>query len=249
MLYLDLGRRELGKTTLAVFMAQRVPFRIILDPRGMVSTDIGRRVRTREELTVAIDAMIEQECHEIIVTPLRDIPGMFEQVCAYVYAWSQDFPVKSRALAFVIDEARIVNNARRPGDRTAAHVLETSDAFDAVLRLTPRELIHTIVTAHRPADIPTDIRAIADQWLLFRATQEHDLKVIRERTNEAVVSHVMQLQPHQFVKWNDATSTWQIYANPAVWFVRLRPAYEASDDVLPEGAPAPSHLTPQKRLW
>lgn len=234
MIYLDLGRRELGKTTLLVYMAQRAPFRLYLDPRRMIRTETGVRVSTPEELREGIERMIEGELHEVIVTPRVNIPAMFESVCACVFAWAEDFPTADRALALGLDEARIINNARRPGERAGAHVLETSDVFDQVLRLTPRELIHVIITAHRPQDIPTDIRAIADRWLLFRTTQEHDLKVIEDRCGRACALAVEHLEPFQFVEWNDARGTMQRHSDPKVWFVPLRSAHEAAADIVPD---------------
>lgn len=233
MIYIDLGRRELGKTTLAVWMALRCPFRIFIDPRNMIAIDGAVRVTTPAELVDAELRMIDGEVRTIVVMPRRDIPQMFEAVCRFVFAWSEDFPDAAHAIALVIDEARIINNARRPGDTSAARVLETSDAFDDVLRMTPRELTHVIMTAHRPQDIPTDIRAITDQWLLFRSTQEHDLKQLRDVCGDRLADKLTRLDPYQFICYRSDRGSYTEHRDPKVWFVPLRPASERSTDLIP----------------
>lgn len=232
MIYVDLGRRELGKTTLAVYMARRCPFRILLDPRNMMRSADGVRVTTPEEFEAAANQMIDGTLREVIVMPRRNVPLFFERVCAFVYAWSEDFPTADRAIALVVDEARIINNARRPGETSAARVLETSDAFDDVLRMTPRELVHVIITAHRPQDIPTDIRAIADQWMLFRSTQEHDLKQLRDVCGDMLAAKLARLNPYQFICYRSDRGSYSEHLDAAVWYVSLRPPTERTDPLI-----------------
>lgn len=231
MIYLALGRRQLGKTTLVYFMARKCPARIILDPRALIHSD-GLRVSRIEDLDAAVDAIADESnpLHEVLITPDSNVQTMFDQASRHVKAWAQDFqhaPRSKRRLMFVIDEARFFD-------------LRASPAFEYVLRAAPPDLVNVAITAHRPADIPTDIRAISDHWLMFRCTQEHDLKVIEERCTEQVRGQVAKLNPHEFIDWDDATATAHAFRNPAAWYVPLRSpgASEQVDlDILPPTDP------------
>ena len=230
-IYLALGRRQLGKTTLVYSMARKCPARLILDPRGLIHSD-GLRVSRLEDLELMMDRMSvtastkKDALSEIIVTPDTNVQTMFDQCARHVKAWAQDFQHAPRAthrLMFVVDEARFFD-------------LRESAAFEYVLRAAPPDLVNIAITAHRPVDIPTDIRAISDHWLMFRCTQEHDLKVIGERTTETVRDAVARLNPHEFIDWDDATATARPFKNPAAWYLPLRStnAPEMTDpDILP----------------
>jgi len=213
VIYLALGRRQLGKTTLVYSMARKCPARIILDPRALIHSD-GLRVSNARDLSAAVDAIIDERnsLQEVLITPDSNVQSMFNQASQHVKDWAIDFqhaPRATRRMMFVIDEARFFD-------------LRESAAFEYVLRAAPPDLVNVAITAHRPADIPTDIRAISDHWLMFRCTQEHDLKVIGERCTDAVRNHVEKLNPHEFIDWDDATATAKAYRNPAAWYIPLR---------------------------
>jgi hypothetical protein len=229
MIYLALGRRQLGKTTLAYSMALKCPARVILDPRALIHSS-GVRVHSTQTLDFAIDQLADGTIAEILVTPDENVQALFDHTAQHVKRWAQDFQHQSRTsrrLMLLVDEARFFD-------------LRASSAFEYVLRAAPPDLVNVMITAHRPADIPTDIRAISDHWLLFRCTQEHDLKVIGDRCGEHVREKVSRLLPHQFIDWDDATATSHVYTNPLRWYVPLRsknaPSSEESE-ILPDPDP------------
>lgn len=210
MIYLNIGRRQLGKTTLAVSMAQRSPFRIIIDPRKQIGVN-SHRVGSRFAFAQVFEQLREGTLHEIVVTPDDDLMPMFSACSLAVRQWATDYEghsPSSRSLVLLVDEAALFD-------------LQSSSAFRYLLRASDPGLIHVCLTAHRPKDIPTDIRAIADHWLIFRTTQEHDLAVIEQRTSSSVRLAVSMLRPHQFVHWNDATATMTRHLNPSTWYVPL----------------------------
>lgn len=220
---LAIGRRLLGKTTLAYSMARKCEFRIILDPRDQIQSD-GYRVREDAMLDQALDLMTIEEpaFNELLVTPDRNVQGMFDATCAHVRQWAKEFHGQpKRRLAFIVDEARFYS-------------LMDSDAFEWILRAAPPNEVHLILTAHQPKDFPTAIRAIADRWMVFRMTQETDLAVVRERCGIEVAEAVKQLKPHQFIDWNDATGEARAYRDPAAWFVPLRAGSGETSEILPE---------------
>lgn len=236
MMYLAIGRRRLGKTTLAYSMAKKCPYRVIFDPRGQIHSE-GVRVHSPAALAEVSPDMTHPKdpLTEIVVTPDANPQAMFDACAALVKDWGRDFqhkPPSTHRLMFLIDEVRFIDPMR-------------SAAFEYVMRATPPDLIHVVITGHRPSDIKTDVRAISDHWLMFRCTQEHDLKVIRERCGDRVARHVSQLKPHQFIHWDDGATTAYSHVNPAAWFVPLRtspPTADSDDDsMLP--AAEPGHPT------
>jgi hypothetical protein len=197
-------------------MARKVPYRVIFDPRGLIDSTAPVVTTPLQMADVLRDRDVAP--NEIIITPDDRLQETFEAAARYVKTWSR---VDDRSLFFLVDECRFID-------------LRSSSAFEYIMRAAPPDRIHIGLTAHRPADVPTDVRAISDHWLLFRSTQEHDLKVIEERCGLQVRRRVMQLKPHQFVHWNDAAGLWAANTTPHSWFVPLgRPQREA-EDILPE---------------
>ncbi len=211
MIYLLLGRRELGKTTLAIYMARKAPYQVIFDPRGLVPVTTGARVTTRAELDQAFADLQREQAPltEVIVTPRDDVQGLFDLTARYVKYWAETYPNTDHAMVFVVDEARFVD-------------VRKSHAFGWVTRASPRDLFHVIVTAHRPTDLPTDLRAIADHWYLFRCSQEHDLEAIEERCGTRAMRVVMGLKPHEYLHWDDAIGSYTVNREPASWFLPIR---------------------------
>ena len=78
-----------------------------------------------------------------------------------------------------------------------------------------------IFTAHRPADVAVDIRAIATFWMIFRITQEHDLKVIGDHCGSKVVEQVLLLNDGELIIWNDSRATWRKESDRRKWYVPM----------------------------
>lgn len=219
MIYLDIGRREQGKTTLGYYMVQRVTQRAIFDPRAMIRPGGARSVVVRAdiELAPAFDALQDREIDEIIYTPPGNVQDGFALFSSELYAWVAGMP--ARPLGILVDEAGFVN-------------LEI-DHFLWVLRCSRRDVVMIVVTCHRPIDISTSIRAIADTWLLFPMRQEHDLRIIEQRCSPAVARQLEKLKPRQFVLWDDARAEWKLYGDPTRWYVRLADPVASTDAASP----------------
>jgi hypothetical protein len=112
-------------------------------------------------------------------------------------------------LGIVIDEASFYE-LHRPG-------------FQWLVKCTPRDRVHILITAHRPSDIPTSVRAIADHWCIFATRQEHDLKTIYERTGSLRVrADVLKLRDRAYLHWDDSRGLSRVCDRPADWYTALR---------------------------
>jgi hypothetical protein len=205
MLDLVIGRRELGKTTLAVYLAKQFDRRVIFDPRHMIST-------TAVILSDVSDGQLYealQTHHEIIVRPHFAVEETFAAMCEEIYYWLLDHPAQRFAL--LVDECRFI---REP---------EKDRFFDYIVRCTKRNQVTVILTCHGVIDISTDLRRVADFWILFQITMELDLERVYERCGPVVANEVQKLKPYEFIVWDDAHRLWWKRTDAETWYVPLEP--------------------------
>lgn len=199
-IYLAVGRRQLGKSTLARYMAHAKSPRLFVDPRAQWRA--GTIYRHADE-----DAILEDFAagRDVIVQPAEK-QKTIDRLASVARVWFDEEMVEApgapaRELSVVLDEAGTYR----------------LDAWDWFLRTCDVRRTIIVLTAHRPQDIDTSVRAIADAWCIFRTTQTHDLKAIEDRTSERVVQEVQRLQPFEFVEWDDAKAEMRLHKNPAAW--------------------------------
>jgi hypothetical protein len=211
MIYNLIGRRERGKTTLGYGMARKLRKRIIIDARQMIQRIDVVRIHRADDLRPALLELVTDDAvSEVVYQPQDDdLEVAFD-------AWTaatKERIVLSPSIPFAVMV-----------DEVSFYKLETA-RFQWLAKCTPREAVHIILTAHRPADIPTSIRAIADHWCIFSTTQEHDLKVIEQRSGSLrVVNAIRRLQGRAYVHWDDARGEMAICDDPKLWYVSMRSA-------------------------
>jgi len=206
----------MGKTTLAYRMASKIDRRLIFDPRGMIRANPDAIVcDERGEMRRAVREVQAGDYAEMIFTPSGDLDEGFNAFASECRRWIATTP--QLEVAVIIDEAAFI-------DQRSTH-------FQWVARCSPVETFHILMTCHRPMDIDTSVRAIADHWLIFQCRQEHDLKVIRERCSPEVADAVQRLSPRHFVHWDDGRAVMTVNrfggtGGPNDWFVPLRARIE-----------------------
>jgi hypothetical protein len=203
MLDLFIGRRELGKTTLAVSVARHFPTRIFFDPRHMLHT--CPTILYDENLSGLREALDTQS--EIVVRPDFEVEETFETMCREIYEWLRENP--SEKLCLLVDESRFV---REP---------EKVRYFDYIVRCTKRDLVTVEMTCHGVVDISPNLRRIADLWILFQLTQGADIDTVRERCGDAVADAVQSLKPYEYIVWDDSLHRFQKHSDAASWYVSL----------------------------
>lgn len=210
MIYLDLGRREMGKTTLALSLVRRCPSRVLFDPRCQFALG-GLTAATYDDVAAGFDRLADHAApdhvDEFVVAPVHDPQTVLVGVMRETRHWV----AHSRApLAVLLDEVTFVD-------------LMASPDFIYLLRASPRQQLHIILTAHRPKDIDVNIRAIADEWLMFRTVQRHDLDAIEERCGEEAVALLPTLAPYEYLQWDDARGKLHRH-RPLTAFARINDA-------------------------
>jgi len=207
VIYLALGRREQGKTTLGVYIVSRLPRRLIFDPRGMVNRSQSQTFsRGDQAFRDGMDAFEAHEISEVVMTPIGNVDSAFQVFCREAANYIRKNP--DDTVGVLIDEIRFMD-------------LSNED-LDWILRCSSVDNVHIVFTGHRPKDVPTDIRAIADRWLLFSFTLPRDVEIIEDQCSPRVARAVQSLQPRQFITWDDRTAKASYHRDPAVWFVETR---------------------------
>lgn len=202
MIYLVIGRRKKGKTTLARYLSLRTQQRVSIDPRGLLpreSTFIVSDGRSAE-------TALQNNVPDITLVPRRDTQHDYERTIEAVANSIEKHPPLSFTL--LIDETRFIPDLLTSG-------------LDWILRCSDPECINIILTCHRPQDVKTDIRAIADNWLMFQMTQQHDIKVV-EGKSEHAARLLPRLPDRHFIDWNDAEGKLTVFSDPKTWYVPLR---------------------------
>jgi hypothetical protein len=190
-----IGRRETGKTTLVIYLARQgnAP-RLMFDPRNMIyPRGGGVKVYSAEDLIdEALPALVSGETREVIYAP-RDqgTRAAFRIFSEAVFTWID--LLRRSQLSVVIDESALVQDDIEDDEHPIRRAMISCE----------RKRVHFFLTCHQPKNIPTNARAITDYLVFFRCTQEHDLKVIRERCSEAFAEAVSRLAPLQFKIWDD----------------------------------------------
>jgi hypothetical protein len=206
MVIVIIGFTGQGKSTLAYYCAKRSPTRVIFDPRSQFFTG----AETSSHCATLYD-LLEEEA-EVIIQPGRQssVEDSFRWCSAELANWIEDNP--REPIAYLVDEARLAGLDSK----------NISGDFDWIVR-SAREgsPIDVIITCHRPTDVSTNIRAIANKIFLFRITLPNDLAVIGEQCTPEVAEAVAKLVDKTYIVWNNSRQQWRVITNSQLWHVAL----------------------------
>jgi hypothetical protein len=209
MITVIIGFTGQGKSTLAYNVASRCDTRVIIDPRKQFST-VSDTLPDATELYDLLDVR-----SEVIVQPGRGggLGDIFAATCKAVADWIEDNPLER--ICVLADEGRLLGLYSR----------DVNPDFDWILR-SAREgsPIDVIITCHRPVDVHTNIRAIANRIVLFRVTLPNDLEAIEEQCGPVVAEEVLKLLDRQYIVWNNSRQQWRKVYDPSTWYVKIAEA-------------------------
>lgn len=205
MLSLFIGKRELGKTTLAVFVSQSYAKRVIFDPRHMINT--APLVLSEGQIKGVLYEILDARA-DVVIRPKFDVQTAFDEMCSEIMEWIDDNP--NVKFCLFIDEIRFIQSP------------ESNQYFDFIVRCTDGNMVAVLMTMHGIPDASTDLRRIADFLVLFQLTLAADVDTIRERCGDEVAEKVQTLKPYQYIVWNDRNGSWKEHYDSAKWFVPIQ---------------------------
>lgn len=197
----------MGKSTLAYCLArQQGVTRIVIDPRSQYHTS-ETIIPDSSQLFELLD-----DRWEVIVQPGRaaSLQESFDSACDAVADWIEENPGEN--ICLLVDEGRLVGLDQK----------NVSPSFDWILR-SAREgsPISVIITCHRPADVSTNIRAIANKLVFFRVMLPNDLAAIEDQCGPVVTEEVSRLEDRHFVTWNNSRQQWRKNDSPQSWKIEI----------------------------
>jgi hypothetical protein len=201
------GRRQLGKSTFAMHLAQQ------RDGWGIAVFDPNRQfdafAADAYDPDTFEDLLDAASGHPAIVryVPVNDVQNEFEAVAELM--WQREHFV------FIVDEASQLQTAVKP-----------NRWIDRFVRLQQPEEGDFIQTMHRPRDAAMICRSLANHWYIFRTTDASDLAAIGERCGETVARQAESLPPGQVIFWNDDLATVQLFEDARSWYVPIHKGRE-----------------------
>jgi len=203
------GRRQHGKSTLAMWLARK-------QKRPTVIYDINSQFRAWPESVVysADDLHVVLEVGRlplIIFRPddeQRDFAAFAEEL------WER------RGYTLIVDEASFLQNPQS-ADPWLRKFIRAADPDD----------IGLIQTSHMPADLWGKGRGLSSDWYIFHLTRPADLQAVADQCGEDVALRVSQLGQREFVHYNLDTKASEFVNDPRSWFVDIKGEASASSRV------------------
>lgn len=212
------GRREEGKTTLALFLSRKYKARIIWDPRGMIGDSSSAViVCSPDDLDTAITEGEWKKGPIVYRQESGDVESEFTDICQVL------FPPKFTrgGFAFVIDEAGELQNPHAVHPELK-RVIKQHPTF-------PRqESVLVIQTNHRLSEFHNSCKALMNELYIFQTTLPRDLDVLEEHTGIPQLRDIVKNLPkHHCVRYlydrqEIGDSQYELWDDPEYWYTPLK---------------------------
>lgn len=223
---LILGRRGLGKTTLAVWHAQTLSNHIVAWSPGAQFKNADVRTHDLEVIDDWMDNADNDEDYFLEYVPEGDYDTDFTTFAMTIKQYG-DF-------VLIIDEASEIQSPSKINDR-----------LDKLIRRAPRREkgekrpIDIVQTTHFPVDLHRTSFGLSDDAYIFRLTRQRDIDRIRVELGDSVADAVEGTKTPEtspagrdVVHVNITTQQFEIMEDPTKWNTRIAIQEEAQlDDV------------------
>jgi hypothetical protein len=200
-----IGRKKLGKTTMAFYQARlNAQYIIIYD--GCCQFQIfpsASNPKALQELLSMKDedgSLVNPICYQPSGEALDNFAA-FADAC-----WRST----RRPQAIIVDEA---GELQGPGS------MEPN--LSRLIRQAHRYHMCVIQTCHRPPDLHRRSWALGSQYIFFRTTDQRDLERIEEHCGSEVAALVSKLERYHCVVWDEDAQTFETWTDPGVWYVDI----------------------------
>jgi hypothetical protein len=166
------GRREEGKTTLAMYIARKKYGAVaVYDPRGMIE---GVICNGPDDLEAAITEGRWKEGPLVYRCVSSDNKAEFDAMCSVLFP-----PGFTRGgFAVVVDESGLLQSSQGIHPELL-RIVKQHPTYP------PRESVMVIQTNHRLAEFNNSCKALMDELYIFQTTLPRDLDVLEEHTGLA----------------------------------------------------------------
>jgi hypothetical protein len=207
------GRREEGKTTLAMYVAaQRHKGVVAFDPRGMIE---GVVVWGPDDLERAIQERVWEDGPIVYRFDSTDPDEDFSAVTTVLFP-----PRFTRGgFAFVIDEAGLLQGSNNI-NAELLRIIKQHPTKPQRERVTIVQTNHTLYEFHRGS------KSLMDELYMFQLTHYRDLEAVAEHTgSDELAEQVGGLPPHHAVRFfygrqAEGKQQWELWDKPEAWHIR-----------------------------
>jgi adenylate kinase family enzyme len=216
---LIVGRRGLGKSTLAEFIAsKRNTNKIVFDPNNQFRDAQYRLYDIKKVKEVLERDESDEEPYYISYIPINDPEMEFDRFASVIWPYGD--------YALIIDESHRL--------QSPSYINEN---LDRIIRQAPRrerddpDPIDTLQTFHVPVDINRVSLSQADYMYVFRVTRAQDIEWMRKQFSDEIAEQVQKLRtpddednPGRDILRVPITRPhkYEIIDNPGLWYVNIR---------------------------
>jgi DNA helicase HerA-like ATPase len=221
------GRRQEGKTTMALYLGRRI--RRQLKGHAVVFFDPKRSLRTirstsdYEELSEIMEA---GQVGEVAFVPpfafnaeeppkqivQESFVGFVQTLAIEEHLGSKEPARRNLSpIVVVVDEAWNLQDAR-----------EMQPHLAGLVRLADKEKVFLIQATHRPSEFSTTYRAQVDVWFFFRQWLPSDLDSVEEACGQEVAHIVARLPRHHVVRYDVNSGQFSVWDKPEAWHISIR---------------------------
>jgi len=216
-----IGRRRLGKSTLALWLARvHHPTVIVFDPRNEYGS---LPALTLEE----VQEWIETQSEENGLSEIRYVPSTASttQELDDLVSLLRNGPNPTVVdYAFIVDEAHVVQSPQSmpPGLAWLVRQAPRDLGFEASSFGNRRD-ISLIQVTHRPFDINSDSRGVATDFFIFRTTLLRDREYLAKQFNPEISERVEHLDYLQVLHyWYDrGNERYSVWRDSDAWRTRI----------------------------
>jgi hypothetical protein len=198
------GRREYGKSTLAMHLALQSGRSVfVFDPACGFTAWPESTATDYAALSELLYADPEERPRVIIYQPdSSDLSAEFETM-AELLKRKADY-------ALIVDEAHWVQNPQW-----------ATPALQEFVRKPNRYDCYLIQTTHAPSDTWAKARSLATDWYMFKLSRAADLDAVERECGPEVREQVRQLQGHTYLHYRIDKQSYELVDNPSSWYVNL----------------------------
>ena len=208
------GRREEGKTTLAMFLARKHHKAVFaFDPRGMID---GVIVYGSDDLEDAIEAKAWNDGPIIYRFDDGDDNTAFDEMSSVLFPPN----FTKGGFSVVVDEAGRIQNAHGINESFVRAIKQHPTN-------PPRESVSIIQTNHRLAEFNGACKSLMNELYIFQTTYDLDLRTLEAHTGLVQMNEIVKNLPqHHCVRYlygrQPNNQQYEIWNEPLVWYSDIK---------------------------
>lgn len=228
------GRKYMGKTTLAIYLARRLreqhnAFRfVVFEPKWSAIQSLPHTGSIKEferafrdDLFPDADGIVYRPAEAFSEDDTGQVREDFTRFCDSLNIDGLLHAPPDRPFIVVIDEAYYLQKG--------AYV---HPWLGRMMRLATEKRLYIIQCVHRPVQLSPDIRGQADSFFWFFQSLPEDLETIAELCDQETAELVSKLPRYHIVSFDVETRTHKVWDDSTLWYSKLSEPYKNKGELV-----------------